>query len=51
MRVRAITWILGLAIGFGGLLLAGCNTTEGFGKDVKNLGSNIEGKAAEKKSQ
>jgi predicted small secreted protein len=49
MRIRAITWLLALSFGLGGLVLAGCNTTEGFGKDVKNLGSSIENKAAEKK--
>jgi len=31
-------------------LLAGCNTMEGLGKDVKSLGSKIERKAEEKKN-
>jgi len=31
------------------LSLAGCNTMEGFGKDLKSLGGNIEKKAEEKK--
>ena len=31
------------------LILAGCNTMEGFGKDLKSLGGNIEKKAEEKK--
>jgi predicted small secreted protein len=31
------------------LALAGCNTMEGFGKDLKSLGGNIEKKAEEKK--
>lgn len=30
-------------------LLPACNTTEGFGKDVKSAGSAIENKAEEKK--
>ncbi len=29
--------------------LAGCNTMEGLGKDLKTLGSKIEDKAEEKK--
>ena len=32
------------------LFLAGCNTMEGFGKDVSKLGDNIEKKADEKKN-
>jgi len=32
------------------LFLAGCNTMEGFGKDVRKLGDNIEKKADEKKN-
>ena len=31
------------------LMLAGCNTMEGLGKDLKALGGNIEKKADEKK--
>ena len=31
------------------LTLAGCNTMEGFGKDIKSLGGNIEKKAEEEK--
>ena len=31
------------------LTLAGCNTMEGLGKDLKSLGGNIEKKAEEKK--
>ena len=31
------------------VLLAGCNTMEGLGKDLKQLGGNIEKKAEEKK--
>ena len=29
--------------------LMGCSTTEGFGKDVKHLGSNVEDSAARNK--
>ena len=32
-----------------GALLAACSTTEGFGKDVKNLGGGIENSAAKNK--
>jgi len=31
------------------LSLPACSTTEGFGKDVKNLGGSIENSAAENK--
>jgi predicted small secreted protein len=49
MRHR-LNWILTACIAVAGLLaVAGCNTFEGLGKDVKSLGSNIEDKAAEKK--
>jgi predicted small secreted protein len=33
------------------LCLSGCNTMEGFGKDLKKLGGNIEKKADEKKAE
>ncbi|HKQ26143.1 MAG TPA: entericidin A/B family lipoprotein [Burkholderiales bacterium] len=33
----------------GALVLAGCNTMEGFGKDLSTLGNKIEKKADEKK--
>jgi predicted small secreted protein len=33
----------------GVLALSGCNTMEGFGKDLKTVGSKIEKKAEEKK--
>ncbi len=33
----------------GAAALAACSTTEGFGKDVKNLGGDIEDSAAENK--
>jgi predicted small secreted protein len=38
-----------LALLLVGLLVVGCNTMEGFGKDVRKLGDNIERKAEEKK--
>ena len=28
------------------MLLAGCNTVQGFGKDVKKVGQKVEGAAA-----
>ena len=40
-------WVL---VGFllvGGLAMSGCNTIEGFGKDIKTLGGSIEKKAEE----
>ncbi len=42
-RVIAVFLTVGI------LALSGCNTMEGFGKDVKKVGSTIEKKAAEKK--
>ena len=42
-RVIAVFLTVGI------LALCGCNTMEGFGKDVKKVGSAIEKKAAEKK--
>ncbi len=32
-----------------GAFLAGCNTMQGFGRDVEKLGDKIEDKASEKK--
>jgi len=37
------------AIVLGAAALAACSTTEGFGKDVKHLGGDIEGSAARNK--
>jgi predicted small secreted protein len=31
------------------IVLSGCSTTAGFGKDVKNLGSNVEDSAEKNK--
>ena len=33
------------ALSIAALLLAGCNTMEGFGKDVQKVGSKLEGAA------
>ncbi len=38
-----------LALLLVGFMVAGCNTMEGFGKDLQKLGGNIEKKADEKK--
>ena len=40
-------FVLLLMIGI--LALSGCNTMEGFGKDLKSIGGKIEKKADEKK--
>ena len=40
--------LVALAVAFL-LTLAGCNTMEGLGKDIKTLGGNIEKKAEEEK--
>jgi len=37
-----------VALLLAGIFLAGCNTVEGFGKDVRKLGGKIEQKADEK---
>lgn len=42
-RVLIVLAVAGL------LTLAGCNTMEGLGKDLRTLGGNIEKKAEEKK--
>jgi predicted small secreted protein len=42
-RVLIVLAVAGL------LSLAGCNTMEGLGKDLRTLGGNIEKKAEEKK--
>lgn len=41
--------ILAVFAAAGIVVLAGCNTMEGLGKDLKQLGGNIEKKAEEKK--
>ena len=49
---RAICLLVAACVAIVGMpvLVVGCSTTEGFGKDVKNLGAGIENKAAEKKN-
>jgi len=42
--MKVLAWLVA------GLFLVGCNTMEGFGKDVSKLGDNIEKKADEKKN-
>ena len=44
--INRVLVLLAIAVA---LALAGCNTMEGFGKDLKSLGGNIEKKAEEKK--
>jgi predicted small secreted protein len=45
-----LTRILALALAMGFMGLAGCNTMEGLGQDLKKLGEKIERKADEKKN-
>jgi predicted small secreted protein len=45
MKRLAVLLLVVWAVG-----LAGCNTMEGLGKDVKTLGDKIENKAEQKKS-
>ncbi|MFI9651143.1 entericidin A/B family lipoprotein [Guyparkeria halopsychrophila] len=45
-RLISITFLAGLLA-----LTAGCNTMEGLGEDVRNLGSAIEGSANENKNE
>jgi len=44
-----VTKILSASIFAVALMLAGCNTVEGFGKDVKALGSKLERTASNEK--
>jgi len=51
-RRSVSTAVLAVALGVTflfALALPACSTTEGFGKDVKNLGGSIEDSAAENK--
>jgi predicted small secreted protein len=43
--LRRLALVL-IAAAFLGLLTTGCQTTEGFGRDVENLGEKIEEKAS-----
>ena len=45
--MKLASWIFLVLFGVG---LAGCNTMEGFGKDMSKLGNKIENKADEKKN-
>ncbi len=45
--MKLASWMVVLLLG---AFLAGCNTMEGFGKDLSKLGGKIENKAEEKKS-
>ncbi len=47
-RTLSLTLILVAAIA-GATLLSACNTTEGFGEDVKSLGKGIEESASDNK--
>jgi predicted small secreted protein len=49
MKVRWICWLAVAGIAVTGFLV-GCNTAEGFGKDLHKLGESIENKASEQKS-
>jgi len=48
-RARRVILALGLLVGVAAGGLGACGTTEGFGKDVKNLGGGIENSAAKNK--
>ena len=51
MKKTALLKIILLAvIGMGATAMSGCNTVQGFGKDMSKLGDKIENKAEEKKS-
>ena len=45
--MKQVSWIVLLLLS---VSLMGCNTMEGFGKDLSKLGGKIENKAEEKKS-
>jgi predicted small secreted protein len=49
MRSLTKALILAVSLAFCGAVLGACNTTEGFGKDVKETGKSIEDKAKENK--
>ena len=48
-RMEALRPLMLAALIAGAAALAACSTTEGFGKDVKNLGGGIEDSAARNK--
>ena len=41
--------LIAILVGASFLMLGGCNTVEGAGKDVKAAGAKVEGEAAEHK--
>jgi predicted small secreted protein len=47
--MKTIRTLLLCCLPFVASSLAGCNTVEGFGKDVRTVGSKIERKAAEER--
>jgi predicted small secreted protein len=49
MRALTKALILTVSLAVCGAALGACNTTEGFGKDVKQTGKSIEDKAKENK--
>jgi len=48
-RKRTLPSLVLAAILIGAATLSACSTTEGFGEDVKHLGTNIEDSAAKNK--
>ena len=48
-EMKAMKALLAAMIGASFLMLGGCNTVEGMGKDVKAGGAKVEGEAAEHK--
>ena len=47
--MKTIHRFLLCVVPFAVLALSGCNTVEGFGKDMKTVGSKIERKAADER--
>jgi entericidin A len=51
MKKTALMKFMLLAmVAMGATAMSGCNTVQGFGKDMSKLGDKIENKAEEKKS-
>jgi entericidin A len=50
MKIALLKIILLAMIGVSATVMSGCNTVQGFGKDMSKLGDKIENKAEEKKS-
>jgi predicted small secreted protein len=49
MAMKTIHKLLLCLVPVAAFVLSGCNTVEGFGKDVKTVGSKIERKAADER--